>query len=80
MTNVTASAGGGVDSYGVYNSSSTPSIRNSSIAGEYSIYNDLTSSAQVADTMLDGTVAEGIELACVGAYTEAFSVLDASCS
>jgi len=82
MTNVTATATGGTDNRGVYNySSSSPSIRNSSITGgDGSIRNTGTSSAQVADTMLDGTVTAGGGLACVGAYDETFSELDASCA
>jgi len=81
MTDVDASAGGGVDSYGVYNYDfSNPLIRNSRIAGDNSIYNDATSSAQVVDTMLDGIVTEGIELACVGAYDANFVALDEDCA
>ena len=82
MTNVTATATGGTNSRGVYNvSSSSPSVRNSSITGDDdSIFNGGTSSAQVADTMLDGTVAAGGGLTCVGAYDETFSALNASCS
>jgi hypothetical protein len=80
MTNVTAT-GTGTDNVGVYNnSSSSPSVRNSSITGTKSIWNTGGSSAQVADTMLDGTVAAGSGLACVGVYDEAFVALDASCS
>jgi hypothetical protein len=82
MMNVTATAtGGGFSNRGVYNrSSSSPSIRNSSFTGDDdSIYNSGSSSAQVADTMLDGTVAAGGGLTCVGAYDETFSVLNASC-
>ena len=82
MSNVTATATGGTNNSGVYNySSSSPSVRSSSFTGDdYSIYNDGTSSAQVADTMLDGAVAAGGGLACVGAYDETFSALNASCS
>ncbi|MBT5578776.1 MAG: hypothetical protein HOJ56_00545, partial [Acidimicrobiaceae bacterium] len=79
----TATATGGTwDNYGVANlSSSSPSVRNSSFTGDDgSIYNSVTSSAQVADTMLDGTVTAGGGLACVGAYDETFSALNASCS
>ena len=82
MMNVTATATGGTNSRGVYNvSSSSPSVRNSSFTGDDdSIYNSGSSSAQVADTMLDGTVTAGGGLTCVGAYDETFSVLNASCS
>ena len=81
MMNVTATATGGTDSYGVGNySSSSPSVRSSSITGDYSIYNSVTSSAQVADTMLDGTVTAGGGLTCVGAYDETFAAFDSSCS
>ena len=82
MNNVTATGTGGTNNRGVYNAFwSSPSIRNSSITGDdYSIHNSGTSSAQVADTMLDGTVSAGGGLACVGAYTEAFVELDSSCA
>ena len=82
MTNVTATATGGTNNRGVANnSSSSPSVRSSSIAGDdYSIYNSVTSSAQVADTMLDGTVTAGGGLTCVGAYDETFAAFDSSCS
>ena len=80
MTDVTATGTGGTNNRGVYNAFwSSPSIRNSSITGDdYSIHNSGTSSAQVADTMLDGTVSAGGGLACVGAYTEAFNNLSNS--
>ncbi len=83
MMNVTATATGGNSNFGVYNQSSSPSpsIRNSSITGDdYSILNDVSSSAQVADTMLDGTVTAGDGLTCVGAYDEAFSALNEVCA
>ena len=82
MTNVTATATGGTKNRGVYNgASSSPSVRNSSFTGDdYSIYNSGTSTALVADTMLDGTVTAGGGLTCVGAYTEAFVELDSSCA
>jgi hypothetical protein len=81
MTNVTATATGGTNSYGVYNNSfSLPSIRNSSITGSpNSIVNSGSSSAQVADTMLDGPVDAGGGLACVGVYTTAFAALGVNC-
>ena len=84
MNNVTATAtatatGGGVN-YGVQNDSSSPTIRNSSFTGSTnSIRNSGTSSAQVADTMLDGPVDAGGGLACVGVYTTAFVALNNSC-
>jgi hypothetical protein len=78
MTDVTATATGGTTSYGVHNSWSSPSVRSSSFTGDdYSIYNTDTSSAQVADTMLDGPVNAG--LTCVGAYDETFVALDEVC-
>jgi hypothetical protein len=82
MTNVTATATGGTNNYGVYNwSSSSPSVRSSSITGDDdSIYNSGSSSAQVADTMLDGPVAAGGGLTCVGAYDETFAAFDSSCA
>ena len=82
MTNVTATATGGTQNYGVYNNlSSSPSVRNSSFTGDDdSIYNSGSSSAQVADTMLDGTVAAGGGLTCVGAYDETFAALGVTCA
>ena len=82
MTNVTATGKNAVgNNMGVYNSlSSWPSIRNSSIAGtDFSIFNSGTSNAGVADTALGGVVA-GSGFTCVGVYTTAFVVLDASCA
>ena len=81
MNNVTATATGGTSNRGVYNlSSSSPSIRNSSITGSpNSIVNSGSSSAQVADTMLDGPVDAGGGLACVGVYTTAFAALGVNC-
>jgi hypothetical protein len=82
MTNVTAT---GKNAYGneigVYNSlSSWPSIRNSAITGTTnSIFNDGTSNAKVADTMLDGPVTAGAGLKCVGVYTTAFAPLGTAC-
>ena len=80
MNNVTATATGGGVNYGVQNDSSSPTIRNSSFTGSTnSIRNSGTSSAQVADTMLDGPVDAGAGLACVGVYTTAFVALNNSC-
>ena len=82
MNNVTATAtGGAVNNYGVFKTgSSQTTIRNSSITGgTKSISNSNTSSAQVADTMLDGSVEPGGGLACVGVYTTAFVALDFAC-
>ncbi|WP_394931481.1 hypothetical protein [uncultured Ilumatobacter sp.] len=64
----------------MYNSSSSsPSIRNSSITGSTnSIVNDGTSSVKVADTALGGEADGGVKL-CVGAYTTGFAALDANC-
>jgi len=74
MDNVTATSTGGTFNYGVSNFSSSPSIRNSAIAGTtYSIYNVVTSpSAKVADTVLDGGVV-GVGFTCVGVCTTAFT-------
>jgi hypothetical protein len=74
MTDVTATATGGTDNYGVRNlSSSSPSIRNSSITGTTnSIHND-TSTALVANTMLNGATT-GTGLTCIGTYDELFVV------
>ena len=80
MNNVTATATGGTNSsYGVYNDLvSSPKIRNSSITGTTnSIFND-SSSAQVADTMLDGPVTAGNGLTCVGVHND-FVALDGDC-
>ena len=81
MNNVTATGTGGTnENFGVYNSFSSPTIRNSSFTGSSnSIVNTGTASAGVADTMLNGPVAPGGGLACVGVYTTAFVALDASC-
>jgi hypothetical protein len=80
MTDVTATATDGTTSFGVLNeSSSSPSIRNSSITGDnFSIYNSGTT-AQVADTMLNGPVAAGNGLTCTGVYTAAFVALNIAC-
>jgi hypothetical protein len=106
MNNVTATAKGGTNNGGVYNTNSTAEIRNSSLTGyggtnNYGVYNisastaeirnssitgttnsieNSTSSAQVADTMLDGTVVAGNGIACVGAHTAAFVALNAQCN
>jgi hypothetical protein len=79
MNNVTATATGGTGSYGVRNvSSSSPSIRNSAITGtDWSILNS-TSTAKVADTVLDGDVSDG-GFTCVGVYTTAFTTLGVAC-
>ena len=72
---------GGTNNYGVYNiSASTAEIRNSSITGTTNSIENSTSSAQVADTMLDGTVVAGNGIACVGAHTAAFVALNAQCN
>jgi hypothetical protein len=61
-----------------YVSSSSPSIRNSSVTGTInSIFND-AESAPVADTELDGSVVGGV-FTCVGAYDTAFAALPADC-
>jgi len=64
----------------VYNgSSSSPSIRTSALTGSTnSLRNSVDSSAEVADTMLDGTVLVGGGLTCVGAYDENFVALTCS--
>jgi hypothetical protein len=74
MTNVTATATGGSFNYGVGNlSSSSPSIRNSSITGTTnSIFNSELSSAKVANTVLSGVVKPGAGLTCVGVYDTDF--------
>ena len=81
MNNVTATATGTFNR-GVYNgNSSSASIRNSSITGgTNSIYNSADSSAQVADTLLDGPVDAGLGLTCTGVYTALFVALDTSCA
>jgi hypothetical protein len=72
---------GGTNNYGVYNiSASTAEIRNSSITGTTNSIENSTSSALVADTMLDGTVVAGNGIACVGAHTAAFVALNAQCN
>jgi hypothetical protein len=74
---VTARArAGSASNYGVYNAStSTPTIRNSSITGtQNSIFND-SSSALVVATELDGDVT-GSGFTCVGAYTASGGLTD----
>jgi hypothetical protein len=74
MLHVTATATGGSFNYGVGNlSSSSPSIRNSSITGTTnSIFNSELSSAKVANTVLSGVVKPGAGLTCVGVYDTDF--------
>ena len=80
MTNVTAT--GGDSNYGVYNNSSSPTIRNSSITGTtnsiFNIGTDPSSSAQVADTALGGSVTGG-EFTCVGVYGTDFVARSSQC-
>ena len=79
MTNVTAA--GGDSNFGVYNNSSFPTIRNSSITGTTnSIRNstDPSSSAHVADTALGGAV-DGTRFFCVGVYDTDFTPANGSC-
>ena len=82
MTNLAATATGGTASYGVFNNaSSSPSIRGSSITGDtYSVFNNTSASAKVADTTLDGPVAAGAELTCVGVHNAAFVELSTTCT
>jgi hypothetical protein len=77
---VTATATGGTSNRGVYNlSSSSPSIRNSSITGSTnSIFND-SSLVKVADTALGGGNVFGSGFTCVGAYDTAFVALNGGC-
>ena len=64
--------------YGVYNISSSPKIRNSSITGTTSsVFND-ESTAQVADTALGGAVV-GSGFTCVGVYDTDFVAANGSC-
>ena len=80
MMNVTASGtSASGTSFGVSNVSS-PSIRTSALSGSTnSLSNDSGSSAEVAATMLDGTVPlVGGDLTCVGAYDENFVALTCS--
>jgi hypothetical protein len=80
MTNVTATATGGTNNYGVFNtSSSSPSIRNSSITGGTNSISNSSSTALVADTMLNGAVS-GASFTCLNTYTETFSTLDEDCA
>ena len=82
MMNVSATGTGGtLWSWGVYNyDSSSPSVRASSLTGDsHSIYNDGTSSAMVADTMLGGE-ASGAGFTCLNTYTDAFVALDEDCA
>ncbi|MBT5138574.1 MAG: hypothetical protein HOM37_05920 [Acidimicrobiaceae bacterium] len=45
----------------------------------YGVYNSGSSSAQVADPMLDGAVS-GAGFTCLNTYTEAFVALDEVCA
>ena len=76
---MTATATGGtIVNYGVLNNSSSPTIRNSSITGTTnSIVNSSSSSARVADSMLDGFVTGGF-FTCVGVHND-FVALDENC-
>ena len=78
MTNVTAA--GGDSNFGVYNNSSSSTIRNSSITGTTnSIFNIGTDpSAQGADTALGGSVTGG-EFTCVGVYGTDFVARSSQC-
>ena len=77
---VSATATGGASNFGVYNDSSSPTIRNSSITGtDNSIFNS-GSTAQVADTALGGGNVVGGGFTCVGAYTTAFVALGDDCA
>ena len=75
MNNVTATATGGNGNYGVINiTSSSPTIRNSSITGTTNSIVNNGSTAQVADSMLDGLVG-GDGITCFGVYDESFAQL-----
>jgi len=63
----------------VYNSSSSPTIRNSSISGTTNSILNEGSTAQVADTALGGGNVAGGGFTCVGAYTTAFVALPGNC-
>ena len=79
MNNVTATAtGGSSQNYGVYNNSSSPKIRNSSITGTTNSIFNSGSTAQVADTALGGAVA-GSGFTCVGVYDTDFVAANESC-
>jgi len=70
---VTATATGGNGNYGVINiTSSSPTIRNSSITGTTNSIVNNGSTAQVADSMLDGS-RDGNGIFCVGVYDESFA-------
>jgi hypothetical protein len=80
MTDVTATATGGTNSYGVYNNStSSPTIRASSLTGDSHSISNGSSTALVADTMLNGAVS-GAGFTCLNTYTEAFVALDENCA
>jgi pectin methylesterase-like acyl-CoA thioesterase len=77
MTNVTATAAGGTSyNIGIRNIDSSPTIRNSAVTG--SISNEGSSTAKIANTILDGAV-NGGGFKCVGAHTSAFTPLDDFC-
>ncbi len=68
---------------GVHNlSASYPVIRDSAISGSsYSIVNQSSADTpvKVANTLLDGVVSGSGSYACIGAYDQTFSALNASC-
>ncbi len=80
MKNVTVTAAGGITgSYGLYNnSSSSPTLKTSSISGTTnSIYN-AGSTAKIGGTELNGTVT-GAGFTCVGVYNASFIALGTNC-
>ncbi len=78
MNNVTATATGGAGNFGVYNSSSSPTIRNSSISGTTNSILNEGSTAQVADTALGGE-ADGGAFFCFGVYNTDFAAANEVC-
>jgi hypothetical protein len=84
LTEVTATARGGplsLGAYGVYNSGAAPTIVNSTITGfPFSVFN-VSASAKVADTTLDGLVGSfgAGAFSCIGARTTDFVELTTTC-
>ncbi|MEM7114985.1 MAG: hypothetical protein AAF614_21285 [Chloroflexota bacterium] len=70
INNVIATASGGSASYGVFNnSSSAPAIRDATLTGATdSIQNLNSSTAQIANTMLDGSLTGAGTFTCFNAY------------
>jgi len=78
MTNVTVTATGGTNSYGVYNYSSSSVINNSQIKGTgNSVYN-YSSTAKIGACKLDGATS-GTGITCAGVYDANYTFYASTC-